>query len=564
MSDIRLIQLNNYVRPKVVESVSKEWVLNGKNNSFYDDLIDAYKGSPTNASIINNYTKLTYGKGLSNKNKNTTDWVKLAQILKPSELKKVIKEYISYGHASFQVIKTKGKKLSEISHIKQKLLAPQKENEDGEIEGYWYCKDWSKTSKYPPEFIPAFGTSNEGREIYTIKNYDLDQNYFCDPDWINALPYCQVEEELANFYIKSIKQGLSAGYIINVPDGNSLSEEEKTEFERQIKARLTGSPNALNFVLSFNGRDAEINIVPFPVNEQMHKQWDWLSSEATQKILTGHSCTSPSIVGIVSSSGFSNTADEMDTAETQLIKRVIQPIQNDIIEAIDAILEFYDISLDLYFKPLTEAIANTSTELSKDCSCSKKKVELSNESLANKLIELGEVINEDWEVVDERACEEMTLSESVLNGVFNFAQAPRTTDKKDVQDTSLFKIRYRYAGKSTGERDFCNKVLSANKVYRSEDLNANYNYNEDFAPSGSDSYNIFLYKGGVNCKHFWERVIYLKKDNSKISVNEARKMILELEPEDRNEAIWEQNPKEVAQIAESSNNYWSLDPNYRK
>jgi hypothetical protein len=25
-----------------------------------------------------------------------------------------------------------------------------------------------------------------------------------------------------------------------------------------------------------------------------------------------------------------------------------------------------------------------------------------------------------------------------------------------------------------------------------------------------------------------------------------------------------QNPTEVAQVAESKNNYWSLDPNYRK
>lgn len=77
--------------------------------------------------------------------------------------------------------------------------------------------------------------------------------------------------------------------------------------------------------------------------------------------------------------------------------------------------------------------------------------------------------------------------------------------------------------------------------------------------NGSNSYNVFLYKGGVNCKHFWQRVIYLKKGNNKISVNQARKMILALDPKDRKKAMWQQNPKEVAQIADASNNYWKVN-----
>jgi hypothetical protein len=95
--------------------------------------------------------------------------------------------------------------------------------------------------------------------------------------------------------------------------------------------------------------------------------------------------------------------------------------------------------------------------------------------------------------------------------------------------------------------------MLANKIYRAEDLNANYNYNEEFAPKGNDSYNIFNFKGGVNCKHWWQRVILLKKGNKKISVNQAQKMILALEPKD---ARWKE-------VAGPKNNWWSLNPNYR-
>ena len=78
MSDIKLIQLNNYIRPAIVENKSKEWVLNGKGNSFYQYIIDRKNGSPTNSSVLNSYDVLTYGKGLGFRNtKNTEDWIKL-------------------------------------------------------------------------------------------------------------------------------------------------------------------------------------------------------------------------------------------------------------------------------------------------------------------------------------------------------------------------------------------------------------------------------------------------------------------------------------------------------
>ena len=98
--------------------------------------------------------------------------------------------------------------------------------------------------------------------------------------------------------------------------------------------------------------------------------------------------------------------------------------------------------------------------------------------------------------------------------------------------------------------------MAKNKVYRAEDLENAGAVNPGFGKGGADTYNIFLYKGGVNCRHWWQRVIYLKKGNKKISVNKAKKMILDLEPEDRKNAKWEANDPKVAQSASASNNYW--------
>ena len=70
--------------------------------------------------------------------------------------------------------------------------------------------------------------------------------------------------------------------------------------------------------------------------------------------MTAHRVISPSLVGLSSSTGFANEADMMDIAEKQLVKRVIAPKQHFVLEAIEDVLNQFEINLDLIFKPLTQ------------------------------------------------------------------------------------------------------------------------------------------------------------------------------------------------------------------
>ena len=370
-NDIRLIQLNNYIRPSLEENKSKNWVLNGRNNDFYNYLINRYNGSPTNSAIINSYIDMIYANGIGAHNSalNTSDWVRFKVILKDLDIKKVISDFVLFNEFSVQVIKAKNKKdLGAIKHLPKERVAPSLENDKEEIESYWYCRDWCKTNKFKPEDFPAFGFSSKEIEIYNGKPYKAGKTYFSDPDYLAGLPYCEMEEEIANYYISHIRNGLSFGYIINIPDGNSLSPEEKDELEKKIKTRLTGSSNAGRFVLSFNGRDAEITVTPLNGNDA-HKQWQFLTAESRQQIMTAHRVVSPMLFGIKDNTGFGNNADELKTAREQIIKFVIEPKQRFIIDSLKDILEHYNINLDLYFKPISEltpAIKLASDEKKKD------------------------------------------------------------------------------------------------------------------------------------------------------------------------------------------------------
>jgi hypothetical protein len=502
MTEIKLIQLNSYVRPKIEENKSKGWVLNGQNNSFYRYIIDRNYGSVTNSAINKSYCDLIYGRGIYAKDAHLkpNQWAAFVSMLSTRELKKIISDFQVFGEASIQVVKTKDKKdVAGIYHIAKDKIAPEIENEDNEIEAYWYCKDWTKQSQNPPVRYPSFGTSSEAIEIYVIKPYTQGCNYFSNPDYMAGLPYAEMEEEIANFCINSIKNGLSAGYIINVPDGQTLTPDEKDAFERKIKQKLTRSPNALSFVLSFNSKDAEITVIPFPVNEQMHKQWDFLTNESRQQIMTAHRVVSPMLFGIKDATGFGNNADELDTAEAQLLKRVIQPKQQYIIDALKDILVMNGITLDLYFKPLTE-VENKVTLSADD---EKKNLDT---TVADDLIALGvDALGDEWELVETKVITDYDTDIHFTSTGMAFPNA------KSEIDGDKFKSRFRYIGElKSNSREFCRKMIGANKIYRLEDINrmSNTVVNEGWGPEGANTYDIFLYKGGGACHHAWQRETY--------------------------------------------------------
>jgi hypothetical protein len=67
----------------------------------------------------------------------------------------------------------------------------------------------------------------------------------------------------------------------------------------------------------------------------------------------------------------------------------------------------------------------------------------------------------------------------------------------------------RYDGKeaySDNSREFCKNVIKAGKWFRKEDINklTIAGANEGFGLQGQRFYDIFTYKGGSNCQHYWE------------------------------------------------------------
>ena len=557
MNNVTFIQLNNYVKPVIQEVRDKEWILNGHNNSYFDYVHDRFIGSPTNATIINGYRNLYYGRGLKARDaaRKPSEFAKLITAMPNKELRKVISDYAVQFNAAFQVIPNKdGTKTAR--YIDVKKLAFDKVNEDGDVDGFWWCADWTNTNKNEPVFYPKYGKGGaKDIEIIYINKSQDDANYYSLPEYQSGLQYAEMEEEISNYYINHIKNGFSYGYIVNMNNGVPADEEQREEIERRIKAKMTGSSQAGNIIISFNeGKEAQVEIVPLEVSDS-HKQWESINKQSEEKLMRSHGVVSPILFGIKDNTGLGNNADELQTAFSLTMDMRINPEQDIILDAITPFLRDQGINLDLYFEPLNnqekvEEVADEDVQEVQPTTLSEEHIDGS-----EFLIGLGEEMTDDWQLISEENLNGLPVEINLANPL------PSSPNKiSEEQDNELFKVRYVYKGNPNPQRAFCKAMMSAGKVYRKEDIDAASNkvIQAGMGPRGADTYDIFLYKGGKRCLHFWQRQIYLRKNNKKISVNEARRRILELEPSDRADVRLPTNPKEVAEVASASNNYWGL------
>ena len=557
--DIRVVELNAYTAPKIIEDPRKEFVMYGEDNNYYQYLIDLFNGSPTNHACINGISEMIYGKGLDALNSDTKpdQYAQMISLMKKDVIKKVIYDYYLMGGAALQVIYGKGrKKIVQVEHIPVETLRAERTGESGDIEGYYYSPDWSSYKQSDNlTRIPAFGTSKEAREVLFIKPYKAGYYYYSPPAYTGGLQYAELEGEISNFHMNNIKNGLSPSMIINFSNGIP-NEEERSLIEKKIGQKFSGSSNAGKFILSFNDNsESAATVEPIQLSDA-HQQYQFLSTESQEKILVAHRIVSPMLLGVKNNTGLGNNADELEKASILMDNMVIRPFQNLMIDAFDKILAYNDISLKLYFitlQPLefTDLTNVADKETREEETGQKLSLKKENKVyrtdnhpsnlVADDLIELGEEENlENWDLISEEKVD-YDLDDKQNEMLKLASTGTATPNNKSSQDVGLFKVRYQYAPEivSANTREFCRKMLAAGKIYRKEDILSmdKKAVNAGWGPRGADTYSIWLYKGGGSCQHFWMRKVYFRKRNAQggflpneglendrpTSVNEARK-----------------------------------------
>ena len=548
---VRVVNLSGYAAPEVKEVYGKDWVQYGDNNDYFDTLIERYLGSPTNSGCINGIVEMIYGRGLDATDSDVKPemYAKMKMLLKPREVKRVVNDYKMLGQAAMQIVYNKDKtKIIQVLHFPMETLRAEKAS-DGQIKAYYYHPKWCDIKPSDkPKRIPTFGNGSDSDsiEMFVIKPYKSGFYYYAPVDYNGCLQYCSLEEEVSNYHINNIKNGLQPSLLINFNNGVP-NEETQELLERRIYDKFSGTSNAGKFILTFNdSAETKADLEPIHLPDA-HAQYQFLSTESREKIMMGHRIVSPILMGIKDNTGFGNNAEELRTASIIMDNVVIRPFQQALIDGFSEILEFNSIFLNLYFITLqpiefTE-LDNISTKVRKEEETGEKQTEnLSSqelkdfsdedgEDLYTQLEDYGEVVSDEWELIDTQVLDGTETSlEELKTSLAKVSKDDANPNKDSKQDNAGFKVRYAYAPvrKSSGSREFCKKMealTEKNIVFRKEDIGmmSFKGANRELGHK-KQNYSLFLYKGGVNCKHLWERRVYKKKvsENTEVEASDAK------------------------------------------
>ena len=512
---MELIQLNQYEERSYRETANKMGFVNyGDDNLFPQYLVDLYHSSATHNALSTTIAMMIFGEGFD----ATTLDGRLAfdQWNLNDELRKACLDFKIQGGFALEVNWSIDRTtIANVSHLPFENIRSGFVNEDEKVEYYYYSKDWNDKREEPSEictFNPERNIEHPTQILY-VKPFSPGSFYYPKPDYVGSINYIELDKEIGVYHINNMKNGMSPSFSIHFKNGIP-PQEERNRIRMDIERQLSGASNAGKFIVTYSDDpDRKPDFEPFQLSDA-HNQYQFLSEEVTSKIMVGHRVTSPQMFG-VAVPGKLGGGGELAEASELFEKNVIAPARQVVTEAVKTLLNAA--GLDAQLVQLSE-----------------EPQEVNLDGCVDYLTDKGEEMGDEWELIDESPVDYDL--EKARDAMWAFAraivpEASRPTGGKSEQDTEIIKVRYVYAPGSVSDdsRDFCKKMVSAGRVYRKEDIEAASRraVNPGLGANGSNTYDLFLFKGGARCHHFWKRHTYLRKDNKKISVNQAKKLIRE-------------------------------------
>ena len=607
---MELLKLKEYQERSYAERPSNQgWVTYGDDNLFPQYLIDLYKSSATHNALCTSIAYMIFGDGVQ---ADTLDArLKIEEWGLQDEVRKACLDLKIQGGFALEVVYSIDRTtISKVRHCPFENIRSAEVDEDEKVNYFYYSKDWAD-KREEPQLVRAFDPSDAVEhpvQILFVKPFSPGSYYYPKPDYIGSIDYIELDKEIGKYHINNIKNGLAPSFTIHFKNGVP-AQEERRRIRNDIERQLAGATNAGKFIVTYSDSpDRKPDFEPFPLSDA-DKQYQFLSEEVVAKIMVGHRVTSPMMFGVMAP-GKLGGGLELKTAEEIFSSEVIEPYQMIVTEALESIFNAAGASgtITLYKPEAEEAnvdVSYTGIQISSAVDIISKvgtgeltgpqavqllvamlgfdrttaeglfegampsapeATEMKEEApkaapeVAEFLIDLGEEMGDEWELIDARRVD--YEEEENMNALWTFARAipgssaERASRGTSEQDNELVRVRYAYMPKVTGKngnpsRDFCQKMVAAgDRVWRKEDIDAASNraVNPGWGPDGANTYDLWLYKGGGSCQHFWERRTYLRKNNKKISANRARKILREagLDPLPTNDPRVAKRPRDMA------------------
>lgn len=566
----------SYTQKDRSEKVDKGYVKYGKDNDFPQYLTGLYLTSSTHHALVDSIAYMVGGGDIEANDLKTKLEI---QKLKLNQLKGLLAFDLKlHGYFAYEIIRDKKGEVFSIDHLPACNIRPEEANEDGEVMNYFYCEDWNdrklvNLAKEDP--IPVYNGDSQPKSIVVCKTPTPDSTYFSKPDYVGSLNWIELEKEVSTFHVNNIKNGFFPSAIIINKNGEPTSDERRRH-SNDIEREISGAQNA-GKIINYYVDDPELapDVHSFDANDA-DKMYDFISTEATDKIMIGHRVTTPALFGVKTAGQLGNT-EELETGSVLFEANVIEPMRDILKKGLETALmatgisERIEIPSNNPFIPdstkktlesaeiqsIIDVIGRVGTDLTPEQAQGVLGIMgVEGETIKtlfskHPLDEFHASMEDDldgWVCIDDEDSEgefgdfdfEKELNEASLKFTSTGTARPNSKSEQDTEkDGVKYKVRYYYNQKNGGgkHREFCSKMMSANKLYRKEDIirmgsmqvNSSYTNKEGrtigWGPNGALTYDIWLYKGGGNCHHRWYRKIFVA-EGTNVDVNSPNATVI--------------------------------------
>jgi hypothetical protein len=512
-----ILKLSQYQERSYAESAnSKGFVNYGDDNLFPQYLIDLFHSSSTHNALTTTIATMVFGEGFD----ATTLDGRLAfdQWNLNDELRKACVDFQIQGGFALEVNWSLDRTtIANVSHLPFENIRSGFVNEEEQVDYYYYSKDWSSKRAEVDEictFDPERKLDHPTQILY-VKPFSPGSFYYPKPCYTGSIDYIELDKEIGKYHINNMLNGMAPSYRVHFLNGIP-PEEERNRIRMDIERQMTGAGNAGKFIVTYSDDPERRPIFePFELSDA-HNQYQFLSEEVTAKIMVGHRVTNPQMFGVAVPGKLGGGGELAESADL-FNQNVVRPNRRIVEETVQTLLRAAG---------LDSAVLELSSQ----------EDEVNLDASWEFLDALGEDMSEEWELIDEVEVDDNL--EAARDALWAFAErVPGDSNRKSEMDNDIVRIRYKYdGGLSDDSREFCKKMVRAQRVWRKEDIQAagGLAVNPGFGPGGSDTYSIWEFKGGPWCSHRWIRQTYLKKDNNrKVDVAEAKRIISRLPIEER-------------------------------
>jgi predicted transcriptional regulator len=558
--------------PVFKENKAKGFVTFGADNLYPDFLIELFNKSPKHNAIVSAKASYVAGIGTEVYGQSTEDIAKIQNKLKSInayETYEELKAKVAYDAELFngfavEVIWNKAKTApSEYYHI------PFKNVRKGLEGDYVYCADWTDNKAEKIHYQPYNPITRESKQIYYCQFYRPGQGEYPLPDYVGALKYIEVDTEISNYYLNSIKNGFTAQTHIQLFKGIPTPEEARAT-ARRFKENYQGTDNAGGLIIQYNDPTEKESVINNLQPSDFDKQFDLLNKTVQQEIFVAHKVNSPMLFG-VRVEGQLGGRSELIEAYEMFHHAYIEPRQQKIDDTFAYLLEpIASVRLETINKPpigldyqalFTAGIIDRNEarkELGFDEIEEPLNVALSKQNpfgwdderdikvfqqygesadnfeaykfefvdavetailnvlKENKGLQVGDIVNItklDAKVVAD-AIAKLAKAELIKSYEDGLETTPKGVEEVDRLQTEIV-VRYGYALAPgikgglliPGSRDFCRQIVGSNRVYSREDINA---------MSAQLGYDVWKRRGewytnketGITtpqCRHIWQQ-----------------------------------------------------------